>query len=112
MTTLFPPPITQLPQADIPLRGITAYLSQGEGHQVIFMEFAEDVDLAEHSHESQWGIVLEGRIDLVIAGVMQSYTKGDRYFIPRGVVHSGKIYAGYADISFFDQADRYGVKKS
>ncbi|MCR4426624.1 MAG: cupin domain-containing protein [Firmicutes bacterium] len=112
MSTIFPPPVRQLPRADIPLRGITAYLSQGEGHQIIFMEFSEDVDLPEHSHESQWGVVLEGRIDLVINGVKQTYSKGDQYFIPRGVVHSGKIYSGYADITFFNQADRYQVEQS
>jgi quercetin dioxygenase-like cupin family protein len=74
------------------------------------MEFTEDVDLPEHAHESQWGIVLEGRIDLIIGGVKKSYLKGDRYFIPKGVKHSGKIYAGYADITFFDQVDRYKEK--
>jgi len=46
------------------------------------MEFSEDVDLPEHSHESQWGIVLEGEIELIIGGVKNRYKKGDRYFIP------------------------------
>lgn len=111
MSNLFPEPILALPEADIPLSGITAYLSQGEGHQIIFMQFAEDVDLAEHAHAAQWGIVLEGKIDLTIDGVFGIYGKGDRYFIPAEVKHSGKIYAGYADITFFGQNDRYGVKK-
>lgn len=107
----FPQPVLNLPEADIPLKGIRAYLSQGENHQIIFMEFAEDVDLPEHSHESQWGIVLEGEIELIIDGVKRRYKKGDRYFIPKGVRHSGKIFAGYADMTFFDQKDRYNVKK-
>ena len=111
MSKIFPEPIMSLPEADIPLKGITAYLSQGENHQIIFMEFAEDVELTEHSHRSQWGIVLEGRIDLVIDGVKNTYTKGDRYFIPKGVKHSGKIYAGYSDITYFDQKDRYKEKE-
>ena len=112
MATIFPDPVQQLPQADILIKGITAYLSQGEGHQIIFMEFNEDVDLPELAHESQWGIVLEGKIDLIIAGVKHTYSKGDRYFIPKGTVHSGRIHAGYADVTFFNQADRYGVKRS
>ena len=74
------------------------------------MEFTRDVELPEHSHEAQWGVVLEGRIDLTIDGAKHTYTKGDRYFIPKGVKHSGKIYAGYADISFFNQKDRYKAK--
>jgi hypothetical protein len=36
--------------------------------------------------------------------------KGDRYFIPEGVPHSATIYAGYADITFFDAADRYSQR--
>ncbi|PKM95620.1 MAG: cupin domain-containing protein [Firmicutes bacterium HGW-Firmicutes-1] len=110
MLELFPEPILNLPKADIPIKGIDAYLSQAKDHQVIFMNFSEDVDLPEHSHESQWGVVLEGKIDLIINGIKNSYTKGDRYFIPQGVKHCGRIYAGYADITFFDQKDRYKVK--
>ncbi len=107
---IFPEPIVKLPEADIPLDGIKAFLSQGSNHQIIFMEFEKDADLPEHSHESQFGIVLEGRIDLNINGEKYTYKKGDRYFIPKDTIHSGKIYAGYADITFFNQKDRYGVK--
>jgi quercetin dioxygenase-like cupin family protein len=110
MNSIFPEPILSLPQADIPLKGIKAYLSQSDNHQIIFMEFAEDVDLLEHSHASQVGIVLEGQIDLIIDGNKNTYKKGDRFFIPSGVIHSGKIYAGYADITFFNEKDRYGMK--
>lgn len=112
MPDIFPEPILTLPEADIPLKGIKAYLSQGDNHQIIFMEFSEDVDLPEHAHQSQWGIVLEGKIDLVIDKVKKTYTKGDRYFIPAGTVHSGKIYSGYADITFFNQKDRYAIKRT
>lgn len=110
MSQLFPEPIIGLPEADIPLEGIKAYLSQGKNHQIIFMEFEKDVILEEHSHESQWGIVLEGKIDLTINGKDFIYKKGDRYFIPKGVIHSGKIYTGYADMTFFNQKDRYKIK--
>lgn len=66
-----------------------------------------DVELADHFHENQWGIVLEGKVDLIINRVKNTYTKGDRYFIPKNVKHSGKIYTAYADMTFFNQADRY-----
>lgn len=110
MSKIFPKPILDLPRAEIPLKGITAFLSQGENHQIIFMEFDSDVELCEHSHESQWGIVLEGKIELTINDTSFTYAKGDRYFIPAGVIHSGKIHAGYADITFFNQPDRYAKK--
>jgi len=110
MSEIFPEPIWNLPEVDIPLEGVKAYLSQSENHQIIFMEFAGDVEVAEHSHESQWGIVLEGKLDLSIDGIKKTYARGDRYFIPKGIKHSAKIYAGYADITFFDQKERYKAK--
>ena len=68
MFEIFPQPIRDLPEADIPLEGIKAYLSQSDSHQIIFMEFGKDVDLPEHSHAAQIGIVLEGKIELTIDG--------------------------------------------
>ena len=109
MSNIFPEIIINLPRADIPIPGLCAYLSQARGHQILFMEFDEDVDIPEHSHKSQWGIILEGRIELTIDGKKVTYRKGDRYFIPEGVKHSAKIFAGYSDITVFDQEDRYGV---
>jgi quercetin dioxygenase-like cupin family protein len=110
MSKVFPDPIMSLPEADVPLDGVRAYLSQSEGHQVVFMEFSKDAVVPEHSHESQWAVVLEGRIDIVIGGEARTLGKGNQYFIPKGVKHSAKIYAGYADVTFFNQKDRYRKK--
>ena len=111
MKNIFPKPIRNLPEADIPLDGISAYLSQAIDHQLIFMQFEKDVDLPEHSHAAQVGFVLSGRIELTINGATREYSKGDIYYIPENVKHSGKIHAGYADITFFNEPDRYKVKK-
>ncbi|MFW9882490.1 MAG: cupin domain-containing protein [Candidatus Thorarchaeota archaeon] len=110
MLEIFPEPISELPEADFPLEGITAYLAQGDTFQIIFMKFGKDVIFEEHSPESQWGVFLEGKIDLVIDGEKSQFKKGDRYFIPKGIRHSGKIYKGYADITYFNQKDRYKTK--
>lgn len=110
MGEVFPPPVRALPEADIPLQGLTAYLSQSEGHQILFMQFEQAADLPEHSHAAQIGFVLAGEIDLVVDGQPHSYTKGDRYFIPEGTPHSAKVHAGYADITFFDEPRRYSAK--
>jgi quercetin dioxygenase-like cupin family protein len=110
MSELFPELIRTLPQADIPIGGLKAYLSQADNHQIIFWEFHKYAEIPEHSHESHWSVVLEGRIELIIDGVKQTYTKGDRFFIPKGAKHSAKIYAGYADITFFNEKDRYRRK--
>ena len=110
MPEIFPEPIRNLPEADIPLNGIRAYLSQSDSHQIVFMQFSQDVQLPEHAHAAQVGFVLEGRIDLLIAGESHTYLKGERYYIPAGARHSGKIHAGYADITFFDEPGRYRAK--
>ena len=110
MSSLFPEPITKLPAADIPLDGVMAYLSQSDTHQILFMDFEKDVELPEHSHEAQIGIVISGRIDLVIGGKKRSFEKGDLYYIPAGTAHSARIYAGYSDITFFNEPHRYSAK--
>lgn len=111
MVNIFPDPIMKLPEADIPIEGIKAYLSQAENHQLIFMQFEKDVDLPEHSHAAQVGFVFRGKIELIIDGVKNEYKMGDIYFIPENIRHSGKIFAGYADITFFNEPDRYQKKE-
>jgi quercetin dioxygenase-like cupin family protein len=110
MSSIFPDAIVNLPEADVPLDGVRAYLSQAEGHQIIFMEFSRNIEVPEHSHESQWAVVLDGSIDITIDGKARTLGKGDQYFIPKGVKHSARVYAGYADVTFFNQADRYRRK--
>ncbi len=112
MSSAFPAPILALPEADVPVKGATGYLSQGDGHQVLYMYFGEDVDLAEHAHAAQWGVVIDGKVDLEIGGVMRTYGRGQNYFVPDGIKHHGHIYAGLKVVEFFDQADRYKVKKA
>lgn len=110
MKNIFPKPILELPEADIPLNGVKAHLFQGVKNQIIFMFFENDVDLPEHSHESQWEIVIEGKVDLFVEGNKKTYKKGDRFFIPKGAKHSAKVYSGYSSIAFFNQKDRYKQK--
>lgn len=107
----FPDIITGLPQGDIPVEGLHAYLFQGEHQQILFMEFQNDVEVPEHSHEAQWGVVLEGQIELTVEGEKRTLGKGDTYFIPKGVKHSAKIKKGYKDLTLFNQRDRYAAKE-
>ena len=110
MKDIFPEPIRNLPEADIPLDGIQAYLSQADNHQVIFMQFEKETILPEHTHAAQVGFVLSGKIELTIDGIKQEYSKGDIYYIPANIKHSGIIFAGYADITFFNEPGRYKAK--
>lgn len=104
---IFPPLVTLLPKADIPIDGCEAYLAQEAHNQILYMYFLKDYELKEHRHSAQWSVVLEGTIELKINGYSRVYSRGERYYIPEGVTHSGKVAAGYADMTFFNQPDRY-----
>ena len=111
MSDIFPEAIRNLPEADIPIPGLTAYLSQDENHQIVFMHFTQDAEVPAHAHGAQWAIVLEGTIALTVEGKEAAYTKGDRFYIPSLETHSAKISAGYASMEFFADKDRYKAKK-
>jgi len=106
----FPEIITNLPETDIPIEGVHSYLFQGESQQFVFMSFENDVEVPEHSHEAQWGVILVGKIELTIDGKKCTFTKGDTYFVPKDVKHSARIRKGYKDLTFFNQKDRYKAK--
>lgn len=106
----FPDLILRLPQADIPIEGLRAYIAQGDHFQMVFMSFEKDTPVPAHSHAEQWEIVLEGMVDVTIDNELVRYRKGDRMHIPAGIVHSAFIHAGFCSMAFFDQPDRYHVK--
>jgi quercetin dioxygenase-like cupin family protein len=108
----FPEIITSLPEADIPIEGVQSHLFQGENQQFVFMSFENDVEVPEHSHEAQWGVVLDSQIELTIGGRKHTFSRGDTYFIPKDVAHSARIAKGYKDLSLFNQKNRYRAKQS
>ncbi len=107
----FPEIITNLPEADIPIEGVQSHLFQGENQQFVFMSFENDVEVPEHSHDAQWGVVLDGEIELTVGGRKHSFSRGDTYFIAKDVTHSARIRKGYKDLSLFNQKDRYRAKR-
>lgn len=107
---IFPEIIKQHPSADIPIDGVKSHLIQAGQQQFIFMQFDKDVEIPKHFHEAQWGVVLDGEIELTIAGQKKSLKKGDTYYIDKDVRHSAKIKKGYTDLTLFNQPDRYKIK--
>lgn len=103
----FPEIIKNLPILSIPINGLEANLLQGSENQLVFFDFKEDTEIPMHSHGAQWGIVVDGRIDLTIGETKHSFRKGDSYYISSGIKHGGKIYAGFKAIDFFQEPDRY-----
>ena len=109
MTNFYPDLISGLPEADIPFEGVRGWLFQGEDHQVVFFEIDPIGEVAPHSHGDQWGTVFEGEMELTIGGETRTYRKGDRYYIPQGVVHSALFRTKTRVMDFFEDKDRYSV---
>jgi len=104
----FPDLIKNLPEADIPFDGVRGWISQSDDHQVIFLELEAIGKVAEHKHGAQWGIVVEGEMELTIGNETKTYKKGDSYFIPDGTLHSAVFKQKTWAIDFF--ADKYRYK--
>jgi quercetin dioxygenase-like cupin family protein len=111
MSKIFPKPIQELPQVAFPFPTVKGYLSQATNHQIVFMEFTDDTDIPEHSHQSQWELVLNGKVDLHTNGQTITYKKGDTFFIKATQKHAAHVYKGYAAIAFFHEKSRYKTKK-
>ena len=106
----FPGMIKNLPEADIAFKGIKGWLSQGTDHQIVFMDIKPIGEVADHSHGEQWGLVLDGEMDLSIGGVKKTYRKGDTYYIGNGVVHSAAFKQRTFVMDMFKDKDRYKAK--
>jgi quercetin dioxygenase-like cupin family protein len=108
----FPQLITKLPQADITFKGVKGWLSQAKDHQLVFMDIAPIGEVAPHAHGAQWGIVVEGEMELTIGNKKHVFRKGDSYFIPKGTVHSARFTTRTFVIDFFADRSRYKPKKA
>jgi quercetin dioxygenase-like cupin family protein len=106
----FPETITRLPEADIPLPGVRGWISQAADHQIVFFDLPPGQEIPLHSHGEQWGIVVEGEMELTISGDTQRYAPGDSYHIPAGAVHGAKCLSHLRAIDVFADADRYAAK--
>ncbi len=106
---MFEPLKRLLPEADVH-PSIVALMSQGKDHQVLFWEVAEELTIPEHSHNAQWGYVVDGELALTTPGGERILRKGDWYFLEEGVPHKGECKAGFKEIVVFFQPDRYAMK--
>jgi quercetin dioxygenase-like cupin family protein len=106
----FPSIITGLPRADEAGDPVRTHFLQGERMQVAFAAFDADVSAPEEAHAPQWVAVLEGEVELMIAGAATVYRKGDAYFIPAGVPHAARVKRGSRLLDVFDQVDRFRAR--
>jgi len=102
--------IKALPQADLSLPGVTGYLLTGQNGQACFFELPAGAGVPLHSHGAQWGIVVDGEIELTIDGVTKIYKPGDAYNVGAGVEHAVKVLKDAKAIDVFADNNRYSAK--
>ena len=102
-----PPFIRELPLANVPFKGVKGHLLDGASRQVVFFEIEPVGEIPEHSHGAQWGVVLEGEMELNISGVTRTCRPGDTYYIPAGAPHSVVFKSFVRALDVFEEADRY-----
>ena len=107
---LFPEMIKKLPEADISFKGVKAWISQGKDHQIVFFDIEPVGTVPEHAHKAQWGMVIDGEMELTIGGITKTYKKGDSYYIPDGVSHSAVFKTRTRVLDFFADKNRYNPK--
>jgi quercetin dioxygenase-like cupin family protein len=107
----YPEMITDLPEADISFDGVRGWVAQSSDHQIVFMDIEPIGEVTHHSHGAQWGVVVEGEMELTIGDETRRYGPGDSYTIPAGVVHSARFLTHVRVIDVFAEADRYDIKR-
>lgn len=106
----YPGMITGLPDIDIALPGVRGKLLQAGDRQVVFFDIDAIGALPPHAHGAQWGVMLEGEMDLTIDGVTRTYRAGDTYFIPAGTVHAATFRTRTRALDVFDEPTRYRAR--
>ncbi len=108
--TPYPEMIKGLPEADIPFEGVRGWILPGEKMQAVFFDLEPIGKVPPHSHSAQWGIVIDGKMNLTIDGETKLYQKGDWYYIPEGVTHSAEFLTRVFVIDVFDEPERWKAK--
>ena len=100
----YPEVITRLPEADIAFEGVKAWILQADTSQLVFFEFEAGAKVPEHSHSyAQWGMVIDGKMELTVDGEPRVCEKGDEYLIPVDAKHSARFIKTNQSYGFFQR---------
>jgi quercetin dioxygenase-like cupin family protein len=108
--TPFPEMIRNLPEVEMPVAGVRAWLLQGPQQQICFFDIEPTAQVPAHAHSAQWGMVIEGEMKLTIGDEEKLYRKGDWYYIPAGVTHAASFLSRVQVLDMFDEPGRYQAK--
>ncbi len=107
----FPDVINHLPCAEIQVEGAKAWILQSKSSQLVFFEFVAGTKVPEHKHDyDQWGIVVKGKMTLVVDGEPWMCGKGTEYLVPAGAKHSAKFLTKTRVMDYFSEKNRYRPK--
>lgn len=107
---IYPKMIKDLPEMDTPFKGVKGWMLQGRDRLLVFFDIEPIAQIPEHSHREQWGVLIEGEMELVVNGVKNVYRKGDHYYIPAGALHSVTVRTRSKAIDLFADVNRYKPK--
>jgi quercetin dioxygenase-like cupin family protein len=100
----FGDPVTRLPKTE--LAGIDVFVQDNGTSQVLFMELPKsrpEAAVATHTHGVEWGVVVEGEIEMTIGGKVETHGAGSTHQIPAGVPHSFRFRPGTSSIHCFPE---------
>ncbi len=97
----WPPFVDSWPEAHMETAGLCGRILKGECGWVIFMSADRDILIPMHRHGAQWGIVLDGEMEITVADQTRTYRRGETHYIPASVDHEAVLRAGWRGMYVF-----------
>lgn len=98
----FPETIRRLPKTS--LAGADVFVHDGGSTQILFIEVSagrEPVTVPTHTHDAEWGFVVEGSIDMSFPDRTETHRAGQTHWIPPQVPHSFRFAPGTSSVHYF-----------
>ncbi len=98
----FPASIRALPKSN--LAGADVFVHDNGRTQVLFIEVPSDraeVVVPTHTHDVEWGFVVEGAIDMTLGDTVERHAAGSTHWIPAQLPHSFRFHPGTASVHYF-----------
>ncbi len=99
--------VRKLPKAKVPIPGLQGWVFQGQNFQVVFFEIEKSTNIPPHSHEAQFGIMIDGKGAITIDGTRVELVPGISYFIHPGAVHEASFDTFSLVMDIFMEKSRY-----
>ncbi len=97
----FPESIRRLPTSK--LAEATVFVHDAPTSQVLFIEAPADreVVVPTHTHDVEWGFVVEGEITMDLNGRIERHPAGSQHWIPKDLPHSFRFAPGTMSVHHF-----------